>query len=96
MFSKKLRRKRSFDYELKVTYGDHIEVIEDVNAFSSYLGELDLHLLRSGSHLHPYNIMGAHLVDHQGCPGVSFTVWAPNASMVSVVGEFNHWMVDAM
>ena len=35
--------------------------------------------------------MGAHVVEHEGIQGVSFTVWAPNASKVAVVGEFNFW-----
>ena len=91
VFSKKLRRKKAFNYQLKVQYKDHECVIDDVNAFTPYLGELDLHLLRSGQHIHPYNIMGAHVVEHQGTQGVSFTVWAPNASKVAVVGEFNQW-----
>jgi 1,4-alpha-glucan branching enzyme len=35
--------------------------------------------------------MGAHLTQSLGVDGVSFSVWAPNAKRVSVVGNFNHW-----
>jgi 1,4-alpha-glucan branching enzyme len=34
-------------------------------------------------------VLGAHLPEHDGVPGVSFAVWAPNARRVSVVGDFN-------
>ena len=36
-------------------------------------------------------MLGAHLTEENGEKGVRFTVWAPNAKEVSVVGEFNHW-----
>jgi len=35
--------------------------------------------------------LGAHFIEHQNVKGVRFSVWAPNAQSVSVVGEFNHW-----
>jgi 1,4-alpha-glucan branching enzyme len=35
--------------------------------------------------------LGAHLVGLAGRPGVAFAVWAPGASSVSVVGDFNGW-----
>ncbi|MCG8315795.1 MAG: 1,4-alpha-glucan branching protein GlgB [Pseudomonadales bacterium] len=38
-----------------------------------------------------YEFLGAHLCEHQGFLGIRFSVWAPNAARVSVVGDFNHW-----
>jgi 1,4-alpha-glucan branching enzyme len=38
-----------------------------------------------------YENMGAHLITHQGVDGVRFSVWAPSAERVSVVGPFNDW-----
>ena len=38
-----------------------------------------------------YNTMGAHIVESLGVKGVRFAVWAPNAEVVCVVGDFNHW-----
>ncbi|MBP1772037.1 MAG: glycogen branching protein [Holophagaceae bacterium] len=58
---------------------------------ASSLGDLDLHLLGEGTHLRAYEILGAHPNTFEGVAGVSFTVWAPNARSVSVVGDFNGW-----
>lgn len=38
-----------------------------------------------------YQIFGAHLAVENGVHGVSFTVWAPRAKNLSVVGDFNEW-----
>jgi 1,4-alpha-glucan branching enzyme len=42
-----------------------------------------------------YEWMGAHHRTHDGRSGVEFAVWAPGASAVSVVGDFNGWQRDA-
>ena len=55
------------------------------------LSELDVWLLAEGTHLRPYEVMGAHCMTLDGVAGTRFAVWAPNASSVSVVGDFNHW-----
>ncbi len=91
LFFKKLRRKKMFDYRLAIIENDKTTTTDEPKEFQPTLGELDLHLLCEGSHLHPYNIMGAHSMTHQGVEGVSFAVWAPNARRISVVGEFNQW-----
>jgi 1,4-alpha-glucan branching enzyme len=54
---------------------------------TSAFGELDIWLARAGRHEQLYEKLGAHVVDD----GVRFAVWAPNATYVSVVGDFNHW-----
>ena len=51
----------------------------------------DAYLFGQGTHYEIYNKMGAHLVNHDGVDGVYFCVWAPNASDVHVVGDFNNW-----
>jgi len=51
----------------------------------------DLHWFNEGTHCHVYRKMGAHPVEQNGVPGVSFAVWAPNAARVSVMGDFNEW-----
>ncbi|MBL8589078.1 MAG: 1,4-alpha-glucan branching protein GlgB [Methylobacteriaceae bacterium] len=63
----------------------------DPYAFGPSLGPLDDHLLVEGAHLQLYDRLGAHLVTHEGVAGVRFAVWAPQATRVSVVGDFNHW-----
>src|SRR6267378_235812 len=53
----------------------------------SLLSDDDLHLFNEGSHLRLYEHLGAHL--RPG--GTQFAVWAPNARMVNVVGDWNGW-----
>ena len=55
------------------------------------LGELDLHLWNEGRHWTIYEKLGAHIAARDGKAGVHFGVWAPNASAVSVLGDFNGW-----
>jgi 1,4-alpha-glucan branching enzyme len=59
------------------------------------LTDFDLHLLAEGTHYRTYEKLGAHLRERSGVAGVDFAVWAPNASRVSVVGDFNSWNPDA-
>jgi 1,4-alpha-glucan branching enzyme len=58
---------------------------------SALLGETDLWLLAEGTHLRPYEALGAHPRVHHGVAGTRFALWAPNARRVSVVGDFNGW-----
>jgi Ni,Fe-hydrogenase I large subunit len=55
------------------------------------LGPLDDYYMAEGNHLRLYDKLGAHPIRHEGHDGVHFAVWAPNASRVSVVGDFNQW-----
>ncbi len=63
----------------------------DPYSFPPITSDYDLHLFGEGRHWHCYRFLGAHsrLVD--GIQGVHFTVWAPNAERVSVIGDFNRW-----
>lgn len=53
--------------------------------------DLDLHLLDTGRHLDLHHRLGAHLTGEPGQAGTHFSVWAPNAQAVSVVGDWNQW-----
>jgi len=55
------------------------------------LTDQDLYLFNEGSNYRIYDKMGAHLATHDGQAGTIFSVWAPNARSVSVVGSFNGW-----
>ena len=64
---------------------------QDPDRFPLVLGEMDAWLLAEGTHLRPYECLGAHPREMLGVSGCSFAVWAPNARQVSVVGSFNDW-----
>ena len=60
---------------------------------TSALSEFDLYLFHQGTNYHAQEMLGAHFIEQNGRRGVRFTVWAPNANAVSVVGDFNGWSV---
>ncbi|MGO4710781.1 1,4-alpha-glucan branching protein GlgB [Chryseobacterium sp. 2TAF14] len=51
----------------------------------------DIYLFKEGKHYRLYEKFGAHSVEKDGIKGVYFSVWAPNAKKVSVIGNFNNW-----
>ena len=58
---------------------------------TSELSEFDLFLFHQGTNYRAYEMLGAHIMTKDGVQGVRFTVWAPHAKEVSVVGDFNNW-----
>ena len=79
-------------YQLLVRWDDGGEsLLEDPYRFGPVLDATDIWLLAEGTHLRPFEVMGAHAVTLLGIAGMRFAVWAPNASRVSVVGDFNGW-----
>lgn len=61
----------------------------------SLISEFDIHLFKEGKHFHLYKKLGSHPMNFNGVSGVYFALWAPNARMVSVVGDFNNWYKQA-
>jgi 1,4-alpha-glucan branching enzyme len=55
------------------------------------LGGLDLHLIGEGRHFEIGDRLGARPMVVDSDAGVAFTVWAPSARAVAVVGDFNGW-----
>lgn len=51
----------------------------------------DIYLFKEGKHYKLYDKFGAHSVEKDGIEGIYFSVWAPNAKKVSVIGNFNSW-----
>lgn len=66
------------------------EKLQPVEAYSRFT-EYDINLFKAGKHFKLYEKMGAHLVEYKNTKGTCFAVWAPNASMVSVIGNWNGW-----
>jgi 1,4-alpha-glucan branching enzyme len=63
----------------------------DPYAVSSMYSDLDRYLLGEGKHYDLYSRLGAQLRTIDGVAGVNFSVWAPNARSVQIVGDFNGW-----
>ncbi len=84
--------KRIPDYTLRITYdGGMSAEIHDPYAFDSQYTDTDLKKFAEGIHYEIYRKMGAHPMELKGVKGVNFSVWAPCAVRVSVVGDFNSW-----
>jgi 1,4-alpha-glucan branching enzyme len=75
----------------RCTAGKHDWWVTDAYSFGPVLGPIDDFLIAEGTHRRLFDKMGAHLIDHEGASGVHFAVWAPNAQLVSLVGDFNDW-----
>ena len=84
-------RREPFAYRLRFSHGGDTWEAEDPYRFPLILGEMDIYLIGEGSHRRLYERLGAHPMTLDGVAGVAFAVWAPNASRVSVVGDFNQW-----
>ncbi len=57
----------------------------------SLFTDFDLNLFAAGHHTQLYEKFGSHIVEHQGKKGVYFSVYAPAAKKVEVIGGFNYW-----
>jgi 1,4-alpha-glucan branching enzyme len=84
-------RNGSRHYRLRARYGERQVEIEDPYRFPPILSDFDLYLLGEGTHRQLYEKLGAHPMVLDGVEGVAFTVFAPSAKRVSVVGDFNFW-----
>lgn len=66
-------------------------VITIENAPKGYPGDIDLYLFHEGTLYEAYKVFGAHEEESETGSGFRFTVWAPAARSISVVGDFNGW-----
>ncbi|HVV44790.1 MAG TPA: 1,4-alpha-glucan branching protein GlgB, partial [Bryobacteraceae bacterium] len=65
--------------------------VEDPYRFGTVITGFDLHLHSEGKLYEAWNTLGAHPMTMDGVEGVHFAVWAPNAEVVTVAGDFNFW-----
>lgn len=84
------------DYEIEARYsGGSVWRSDDPYRYQPTIGELDLHLIGEGRHEELWRVLGAHYRSHAGVTGsvhgTAFTVWAPHAQAVRVLGDFNQW-----
>ena len=85
-------REEWFRYQLEYTDADgNTWRSYDPYSFSPTLSEFDRHLFGAGTHYEIYEKMGGRLMTHEGARGAAFSVWAPNAKAISVIGDFNNW-----
>ncbi|MFR9069028.1 MAG: 1,4-alpha-glucan branching protein GlgB [Paraclostridium sp.] len=59
--------------------------------YEDVINSYNINLFKEGKCFRSYSFMGAHKVEKEGITGIVFSVWAPNAKKVSLVGEFNNW-----
>lgn len=85
-------RTKVFSYKLRVIERNgNIYETFDPYSFLPVISSYDLHLFAEGKNYFIYDRLGAHVMTVDDIHGVYFAVWAPNASRVSVVGDFNKW-----
>ena len=60
----------------------------------SLFTNFDIELFVSGHHSQLYTKFGSHALEINGLSGVYFSVYAPAAKRVEVIGDFNHWLGD--
>ncbi len=92
------------DYRIRTVRADGTTATEaDPYRYLPTIGDMDLYLFGEGRHERLWEVMGAHVRRYddplggndgtkgEQVVGTSFTVWAPNAHAVQVVGDFNAW-----
>jgi 1,4-alpha-glucan branching enzyme len=79
-------------YRFRIRDWQDVEsVIEDPYRFGTIITDFDLHLHAEGTLYESWRSFGSHAATLEGVDGVRFAVWAPNAELVAVVGDFNRW-----
>ena len=78
-------------YLLRIDWPEAEQETEDPYSFGALLGDIDLHLFNEGRHFELAQAFGASVTTVDGVTGTRFSVWAPNARRVAVVGDFNSW-----
>ncbi len=58
----------------------------------SLFSEFDIDLFKGGKHYRLYEKFGSHIITIDGVEGTYFSVWAPSAKSISVIGDFNYWV----
>ncbi|WP_284194631.1 1,4-alpha-glucan branching protein GlgB [Chitinimonas prasina] len=78
-------------YRLRVAWQAVQLELDDPYRFPPQLSADAMWHIGEGSHRQLWQTLGAHPQCLDGIDGTLFSVWAPNAKRVSVVGDFNFW-----
>lgn len=84
-----------FEYPLETKIGSNDYKVyhqngllaEDPYSQALNVGDMDTYLFNKGCHYSLYSILGANIKNG----GTQFAIWAPSATRVSLLGDFNHW-----
>ena len=68
--------------------------LKNVETFTRF-SDFDIDLFKAGKHYRLFEKFGSHITEFQGVKGTYFSVWAPSAKSVSVIGNFNYWDKDS-
>lgn len=79
------------DELLKLVDEKQIQLTDDPYSFNPDITNDDIWLWNEGTNYRSHERFGARIKTIDGVEGVHFTVWAPNAQAISVVGDFNDW-----
>ncbi|MCP4985506.1 MAG: 1,4-alpha-glucan branching protein GlgB [Colwellia sp.] len=79
------------NYQLSIVYP--LSTVQEIDSYSlpSTFDEQAMYLFGEGALAHAHHHLGAQWQKQHNTNGVRFTLWAPNAQCVSVIGDFNHW-----
>ncbi len=89
LFEHRLDNKiKSLEYKI---YLSDDSLVHDPYAFDTTLKDEDIQKFLNSNHFNLYKILGAHKKVINGVEGVEFSVFAPNAKGVAVVGSFNNF-----
>ncbi|MCR4901725.1 MAG: 1,4-alpha-glucan branching enzyme [Butyrivibrio sp.] len=80
------------EYHYEILTDDDKQInLHDAYNFGPFLEREDFIKFNSGIHMDIYEKLGSRPMERNGYVGVNFSVWAPGAIRVSVVGDFNGW-----
>ena len=77
-------------YDYKIFYPNN-KLSLDPYSFDVDLDDEDIFKFKSSTHSSLYEILGAHRKTIKNITGLEFSIWAPNAIGVSLIGNFNNW-----
>ena len=79
-----------------ITDYEHTHFVDSTKPVWNYslFSDDDISNFQNGTHYRLYEIFGSHAREVLDTKGYYFAVWAPNATAVSVIGNFNDWKPD--